>query len=376
VVAVRVGSSTELHAAVLLSPNTAITSSRWLPEGTAPSSVELRLPTQNGPDVVVVASHINRNPGSALAMVRLAQPVPAPPMLPLATAAPSVGASMECLGFVPGPGNTTEMRGAPRVVASVSGGTVVVTGATPVDDAGSQLEDVDIGAPCIHYIRDSSGTITGGELAGFIQSVTAAPAPIVDTTVLTGVWSPSVSSWLSNMRTLSRARDSVLSARNRPVRLNVRPDNVTLKCADLAGASLQAGARINQFGCHSGQNQLFWAVPSTSVSNGFSLVADHSGLCVDVVGGSSSPGAGIQQYPCHFGAAQTFFSSFWPSGTGQRVTPVYATNLCLTVSAATPATRDGTPLSLQTCMPPPPFPPIVITDTIYAFTQRWAFEQR
>ena len=73
-------------------------------------------------------------------------------------------------------------------------------------------------------------------------------------------------------------------------------------CLDVSGESLDDGASIIQWPCHSGDNQQ-WRLEG--VADGYSrIVARHSGKCLDVSGGSLDDGASIIQWPCHGGDNQ------------------------------------------------------------------------
>lgn len=363
-VAVRVGASGPFHTAVLLTPNTAVTSARWLPAGTVPSSVEVRMPDPSSvaPDTATTATHLNLNPALGLAMIRLARAMPtaqtsAGLLVPTVTAAPPVNQPVRCYGHVPGPNGTVALRFAERRVSAVLPTSAEL--AAPTFDVGSVLEAQELGAPCTRL------GATNEELVGFVSFI--APNPSSASIVpLTGAWSAAVRDWLSDMVTLNRARDTVLGQGFRPVRIAVIPDGVTRKCADIAGGSLAPGAALQQFACHSGQNQLFWPLGISTPTAGFALVSDQSGQCVDVPNGSSASGTGLQQYRCHFGPSQTFRTSNWPTGDGQRVTPANALSSCLTVRAASPVAADGARIELQGC----------VNNTTTNHRQRWGFESR
>jgi cytochrome c peroxidase len=73
----------------------------------------------------------------------------------------------------------------------------------------------------------------------------------------------------------------------------------TQQCIDIEGASRQPGARVLQWSCHGGTNQVFqWR-------DGM-LVARHSNQCLDVFGASAADGAALVQWPCHGGGNQRF----------------------------------------------------------------------
>lgn len=76
------------------------------------------------------------------------------------------------------------------------------------------------------------------------------------------------------------------------------------QCLDVAGASQEPGARIEQWTCNdlSPQNWTFWQAADGS----FSLKAQSSGQCLALSKGAQAPGALVQQQPCDGGAAQSW----------------------------------------------------------------------
>ncbi len=364
VVSVRVGTAGPFHTAVLLTPNTAITSARWLPAGTAPSSVDVRMPDPSSiaPDTVTTATHLNLNPTLGLAMIRLARPMPtaqtaAGLLVPPVTNAPSVNQTVRCYGYVPGPNGTVATRFAERRVSAVLPTSAELS--APTFDVGSVLEAQELGALCTRL------TATNEELVCFVSFIAPNPSSALIVPLM-GAWSAPVRDWLNDMVALNAARDAVRGQGLRPMRLAVMPDGATRKCADVANGSLTPTAALNQYTCHGGQNQLFWPVSLSTPTAGFALVSDQSGQCVDVPNGSSANGTGLQQYRCHFGPSQIFRTANWPTGDGQRVTPASAPSSCLTVRAASPVTTDGTRIELQGC----------VNNTTTNHRQRWGFEAR
>jgi len=73
---------------------------------------------------------------------------------------------------------------------------------------------------------------------------------------------------------------------------------------DVAGASLNDGADINQW-TYSGNNNQRWRIES--VGSGFyRVVSVNSSKCVDVVGNSTADGVAINQWPCNGQNNQSF----------------------------------------------------------------------
>jgi hypothetical protein len=76
------------------------------------------------------------------------------------------------------------------------------------------------------------------------------------------------------------------------------------QCLDVKGAEQKKGARVQQWPCHDGDNQLFTLVAKKG--NYYNIVAKHSGQCLDVKGANTKKGARVQQWPCHDGDNQLF----------------------------------------------------------------------
>ena len=66
-------------------------------------------------------------------------------------------------------------------------------------------------------------------------------------------------------------------------------------CVDVAGASMDNGANVVQFACHSSPNQQ-WVLADAPEGN-LRLVARHSGRSLDVQGATSAEGTGLIQWP-------------------------------------------------------------------------------
>jgi streptogrisin C len=97
-------------------------------------------------------------------------------------------------------------------------------------------------------------------------------------------------------------------------------------CLDVAGASLDNGALVNQFPCHGGTNQR-WRL--TIASDGAeTLTAEHSGKCLDVPNSNRDAGVAVQQFTCHGGPNQLWSPQTFTSFT------VLHTGKCLEVAGA------------------------------------------
>ncbi len=76
------------------------------------------------------------------------------------------------------------------------------------------------------------------------------------------------------------------------------------QCLDVKGLSTKKGARVQQWPCSSGDNQLFTLVPKGN--DYYSMVFKHSSQCLDVKGLSTKKGARVQQWPCSSADNQLF----------------------------------------------------------------------
>ncbi|GAA3447324.1 hypothetical protein Pve01_43950 [Planomonospora venezuelensis] len=74
------------------------------------------------------------------------------------------------------------------------------------------------------------------------------------------------------------------------------------KCLEVAYSSTADLANVDQYTCHSGNNQKWYIQP---VGGGWqTLVNVNSGKCLDVLGWSTAEFATVTQYTCHGGANQ------------------------------------------------------------------------
>jgi len=69
------------------------------------------------------------------------------------------------------------------------------------------------------------------------------------------------------------------------------------KCLDVANASVNNGADIQQWDCTNGKNQK-WNLVSKG-GDVYTLAAFHSGKCLDVAGARNNNGADLLQWDCH-----------------------------------------------------------------------------
>lgn len=120
------------------------------------------------------------------------------------------------------------------------------------------------------------------------------------------------------------------------------------RCVDVEGYSLAPTARVDQWDCYGAKghaNQVFGLIPE-GAGGYYNLYARHSGECLDVIGASLSAGAGIQQYPC-LGSGQA--NQLWrlqPVGSNYQVISKNS-GMCLDLTGANPA--NGVRLQQYTC---------------------------
>jgi hypothetical protein len=87
----------------------------------------------------------------------------------------------------------------------------------------------------------------------------------------------------------------------------IRPTHVSNMCFDVEGASLNDGARVNQFPCISGnRNQQFFLDAIFPGATIHTITPRHSGKRLDVIGASTALGAGLQQFTDNGGRNQRF----------------------------------------------------------------------
>lgn len=120
-------------------------------------------------------------------------------------------------------------------------------------------------------------------------------------------------------------------------------------CLDIEGGSTANGARLLQWGCHSGGNQQFRFVREGYDSYVgryyYSIRAMHSGKCLDVQGEALWAGAKIIQWDCGPWANQHWFVVQHGNGTQEYV--ARHSHMCLDIPSAT--TAWGTQMQQYWC---------------------------
>lgn len=85
-------------------------------------------------------------------------------------------------------------------------------------------------------------------------------------------------------------------------------------CIDVAGASFNWGAKVQQWGCNGTNAQVFrFYRIRDSAHNLYMIINENSGLCLDVESASKDAGANVRQWGCNGTRAQ----QFWVIDSGQ-----------------------------------------------------------
>ena len=84
----------------------------------------------------------------------------------------------------------------------------------------------------------------------------------------------------------------------------LRPADAPASCVDIVAMAVADGAQLQQYTCHGGINQTFWALAAPG--GYFSLRSALSGKCVQVRGNSLASGALIEQATCTGQSNQLF----------------------------------------------------------------------
>lgn len=117
-------------------------------------------------------------------------------------------------------------------------------------------------------------------------------------------------------------------------------NQLTGLCADVEGSSTADNAKVLQYSCHGGNNQL-WRV-ATNPAGGTSFVNVLSGKCLAPLGGSLTSGTGLVQVTCGLGKSQrwdlgTAPVSDWPVLSPPTVNPYEIINVGSGLYAGIPA---------------------------------------
>jgi hypothetical protein len=120
----------------------------------------------------------------------------------------------------------------------------------------------------------------------------------------------------------------------------------SVKCLEVAGASVADGANVVQRTCDEGLNQQwsFYYVGSDT----YLMVARHSGKCLEVAGASLADGANVDQWTCDRDAANQQWRFYYVGGNSYLAVARHS-GKCLEVSGASMA--DGANVDQWTCDP-------------------------
>ena len=77
-------------------------------------------------------------------------------------------------------------------------------------------------------------------------------------------------------------------------------------CLDVAGASVEDDANVQQWSCGDGANQRFTLAPLDTLEDTYLIVAEHSLQCIEVPNSATGNGTSIRQSTCDGGANQSF----------------------------------------------------------------------
>ena len=122
------------------------------------------------------------------------------------------------------------------------------------------------------------------------------------------------------------------------------------KCLDVAGASLQNGAEVLQWSCHGGDNQKWFVEIQKPRQSRHLIVAirsKKSGKCLDVYGGQAQNGARVIQWDCHYGDNQLWEIVRVKNSKRLAMLKSVHSGRCLDVSGV--STNDGAKIIIWDC---------------------------
>jgi hypothetical protein len=110
------------------------------------------------------------------------------------------------------------------------------------------------------------------------------------------------------------------------------------ECLDIYGAFTVDVTPAITWSCADSPNQRFSLLLVPGTSGSYYLYAQHSQKCLDIEGGSVSPGARVIQYGCHGGINQVF--RFESAGTDAWHLVAAGSGLCVTAGASGDVTQQ------------------------------------
>lgn len=115
---------------------------------------------------------------------------------------------------------------------------------------------------------------------------------------------------------------------------SLRPVDAPNSCIDVVGLGVNSGVEMQQYECHGGANQTFWAL--AAAGGYFSLRNALSGKCLQVRGGSLDSGALIEQGACNGQSEQLFLPT--ATGAGSKLV-IQSSGLSLDVTGSVDASN-------------------------------------
>ncbi len=191
-------------------------------------------------------------------------------------------------------------------------------------------------------VDDPDGALLPGDLGGpcFLSSATADDvySPIVGTLSSLG----STAS-LGNPDLVNTWVDGMIASR--PLRASASPfelvNQASMECLDIPDGDYFPFIHIQQYTCHGGSNQL-WYASGDVVQGSFSIVSARTGLCLEAAYNvDENPTHYLWQNVCDGQPHQQFRRAPLPTVHGYVIQPQNASNYCLDDPAGTAAVGEG-----------------------------------
>lgn len=305
---------------------------------TASSSFERLLHDASGHPYLSTAGTL---PG--LAVYNIDEPASTTSRIDTRSTASLTAHTLECWAFKETSTNRWERR---SVLITVTGGTSDELATSPVVST-EFLETTDVGVPCIT-------TTTPRLLSGIVKSVTAA------THAATLYRGGAIAYWFDGLAGLAALRQDTRT--EGPFIIWTNPASVSgppRMCMDLPFANPRAQTWVQQYGCHNGDNQLYY-VDHRSNGTQPRLVSALSGRCLDIEFGDAVLGRHLQAYDCHDGTNQKFNLR---GRSNVQISPMSVSSLCVAVHGG-PTTAPAN-VEQATCV-----------NTSFAFQELWTLEAK
>jgi hypothetical protein len=111
-------------------------------------------------------------------------------------------------------------------------------------------------------------------------------------------------------------------------------------CMDVANASPDNGAAVQQWWCTEGAANQRWSLVPSATAGYYSIKSTNSNRCIDVPSASTSPGVQVQQFDCHGGDNQLWSFTVQPSD-GRLQIKNKNSGLCLKVGGPSVAVNGA-----------------------------------